>query len=626
MRIFLSYASEDRAAAEPLALLLRGEGHTVFFDRDDLPPGGSYDARIRAAIRASDLLVFLVSPDSVAAGAYTLTELGIARRRWPHPAGRVLPVLLRPTPIETIPVYLRAVTLVEPEGNLAADVADAIDDAARRRRRKRALTVAVTIVALAAIAAAIALWQQARTRRDVVVTPQSIDRWKRGQSWESDRYVVRLDVWNGFDVPVDVNEIAAESQSSTHRLVTTYEVSGAAFLTAPPKKRTPWSIVLRWTRDGGPAPAAVHDGDVPAGARWRICWSARERRNCSEWQAWSPRGAFEPAATMEIPAALRKQLRSAVWTGRRFILGVADGRLLAVAPSLDFARAQVRQLRATATVMDAAEGRVAIGLRSPDEARLVDEETLQDVWTAGVPTGQNLSSEPASIAYDGETAWLVTKEDSGAVAFYHFEGSSLGRQQPLDEFDLRGIRLVDAPGAIYGVSSSTPHYIYRFPYTPPGTAIDTSKFEEPKLITYSGHDIDVVGCIDLFAPAEQSGSFYALACSFELIRFHFEGSRFVVEERLNGPAGYDPAVWEDRMLSVSGRTIVAGMTRYSPDYKPVESHVLLRDDQGVWRNLLTIPEMRVETLATNGAVTIAIFSDGHGTYDSFALRPPPAAP
>ena len=57
MRVFLSYASEDRNQAEAIYLSLRGQGHTVFFDRTDLPPGEEYDARIRRGIERSQLLV-----------------------------------------------------------------------------------------------------------------------------------------------------------------------------------------------------------------------------------------------------------------------------------------------------------------------------------------------------------------------------------------------------------------------------------------------------------------------------------------------------------------------------------------------------------------------------------------
>ena len=52
MRIFISYASEDRSAAEAVVLSLRGAGHQVFFDRTDLPAGETYDVRILDAIEA----------------------------------------------------------------------------------------------------------------------------------------------------------------------------------------------------------------------------------------------------------------------------------------------------------------------------------------------------------------------------------------------------------------------------------------------------------------------------------------------------------------------------------------------------------------------------------------------
>ena len=91
MKIFLSYPSQDRELVEPIYLALRAQGHKVFFDRAELPPGEEYDNRIRAAIESADLLIFILSPNAVDAGSYTLTELEIARKTWEHPAGRVLP-------------------------------------------------------------------------------------------------------------------------------------------------------------------------------------------------------------------------------------------------------------------------------------------------------------------------------------------------------------------------------------------------------------------------------------------------------------------------------------------------------------------------------------------------------
>jgi len=142
MRLFLSYASEDRKLVEPIYLALRAQGHTVFFDRTDLAAGEEYDARIREAIEKSQLFIFLVSPASLDAGSYTLTELGIAQKTWDHPSGKLLPVILRPTKLEQIPPYLKSVTLLEPEGNEAATVADAVHRIAIARRRTLLKTAA----------------------------------------------------------------------------------------------------------------------------------------------------------------------------------------------------------------------------------------------------------------------------------------------------------------------------------------------------------------------------------------------------------------------------------------------------------------------------------------------------
>jgi hypothetical protein len=126
MKIFLSYASENRQQAEEIQLALAGAGHEVFFDRQSLPAGGDYHARIKTSVDEADLFVFLISPDSVDAGGYTLTEMGYARSRWQHPRGHVLPVLLQPTDFKTIPAYLKSVTVLEPTGNIAAEVVAAV--------------------------------------------------------------------------------------------------------------------------------------------------------------------------------------------------------------------------------------------------------------------------------------------------------------------------------------------------------------------------------------------------------------------------------------------------------------------------------------------------------------------
>jgi formylglycine-generating enzyme required for sulfatase activity len=158
MQIFLSYASQDRNAAEAVRAALAAAGDDVFFDREDLPPGEAFNQRIERAIAAADVIVFLLSPDAVDAGSYTLTEVELARARHPNPAGRVLPVLLRPVAFAQLPAYLTSVTVLQPKGNVAAEVAAEVERLAGRSRRRSlglGALAALAIAAVAAIAAAL---------------------------------------------------------------------------------------------------------------------------------------------------------------------------------------------------------------------------------------------------------------------------------------------------------------------------------------------------------------------------------------------------------------------------------------------------------------------------------------
>ena len=152
MRVFISYAQQDRDLADRVAHSIRGRGHTVFLDRTDLPPGDNFEEQIESAIGNSTLLVFLISPDSVAEGRFTLTELKIAQTRWKSAKNRVLPVMIRPTPLPTVPNYLRAVTILTPEGNAPAEIAREVDRLAKRwTRLTRPVATFATLMGFAAI-------------------------------------------------------------------------------------------------------------------------------------------------------------------------------------------------------------------------------------------------------------------------------------------------------------------------------------------------------------------------------------------------------------------------------------------------------------------------------------------
>jgi formylglycine-generating enzyme required for sulfatase activity len=157
MRIFLSYASEDRPSADEVRIALEGDGHDVYFDREDSVPGEEFHTRIRRGIEQSDLVVFLVTPKALDAGSYTLTELSIAEKTWPVPDGRILPVLLQKVDVHELPVYLRSVTFLETPGNVPGDIAYAVSRIARERRRRRLRKIAPIAVAVV-LAAGAAAW------------------------------------------------------------------------------------------------------------------------------------------------------------------------------------------------------------------------------------------------------------------------------------------------------------------------------------------------------------------------------------------------------------------------------------------------------------------------------------
>ena len=155
MKIFLSYASQDRVIAEAINRALLEQGHNVFFDREDLPAGEEFHIQIRRAIERADLFVFLVSEEAIDPGSYTLNELDIAEKTLKQASGRLLPVLLRPMAIDRLPAFVKSVTLLDSPGNVAAAVADAVHRMASKRRRRLLWKLGGVASAVALIAACV---------------------------------------------------------------------------------------------------------------------------------------------------------------------------------------------------------------------------------------------------------------------------------------------------------------------------------------------------------------------------------------------------------------------------------------------------------------------------------------
>ena len=73
-KIFLSYASEDRASARDIYERLQERGHQPWMDKIDLLPGQRWEQEIPKAIRGSDFILIFFSKQSVNKRGYVQRE------------------------------------------------------------------------------------------------------------------------------------------------------------------------------------------------------------------------------------------------------------------------------------------------------------------------------------------------------------------------------------------------------------------------------------------------------------------------------------------------------------------------------------------------------------------------
>jgi TIR domain len=152
LRIFISYSSESLPIAEEIAQHLKNAGHSVFFDKDSLPPAADYNHSIRAAMRMSDRAIFVLTKEALAPGKYVLSELDFAKARWPSPAGRVYSVIVdRNFLPQDLPVYLRSIQAMTPRGNATTEIGAAIEQS-RQIAGICWSCLAVTVLLVAALA------------------------------------------------------------------------------------------------------------------------------------------------------------------------------------------------------------------------------------------------------------------------------------------------------------------------------------------------------------------------------------------------------------------------------------------------------------------------------------------
>lgn len=130
--IFLSHQPELESQAQEIAASIEAHGHRVL--RSGLSRTGDAGQRLTPPdmIERSQAYIFLITPQSIAPGTRTMSELQLAQAKWPVPDDHVLPVAVARTRLSDIPAYLRAVEILQPRGSLGVEIAAQIDRVAGR--------------------------------------------------------------------------------------------------------------------------------------------------------------------------------------------------------------------------------------------------------------------------------------------------------------------------------------------------------------------------------------------------------------------------------------------------------------------------------------------------------------
>ena len=553
MKIFLSYASEDRDMAEAVVHSLRGRKHTVFLDRSDLPPGGSYEDRIEAAIQASDVLVFLISRHSVARGRFTLTELAIAERRWPHADGRVLPVRINSDAVsmDEIPTYLRAVTILEPAGNIAAETAIAVSALATPWLKRPTIVGGALAITAAAI---FALWSMVPGSSVVVTTlpPVSLE---PGYLDVPARVLLRYKVANQGRTTAELRGLEPVS-----------DPPGALSLSRgydDPTTVGPDQLLPDEVR--GNQFWAELAADAPDTFSYKICAKVVDSGvHCSVTSLWRLTSGIESVGewgthtSFRLPVEISTKATAVVHDGEDFLLTTrSPAQIHRISSSGEIVASA--ELPAEPVALSSGPHGLLVGTQGPDlllrlNADLV-ETARHEIALSPTVSGtfeDPISTRTVSIAQDAEQIALITRGGAAASALL-FVSSDLREIRLPDyfadiEFDLRDMRLsADAASrGFWGTQTNT-------------TPASLYSLHPDTVHVFSGHDYDVVACAsDVLAVHD---GLLIPDCDGNLVKLDVTNNRLSIKNRLGRLRDFPASVgtWSTVSLAASDELLVAAV-------------------------------------------------------------------
>ena len=94
MRLFVSYSRHDATTVHRIVAALEAQGHDVWIDTDDIRGSERWRSSVAAAIRASDVVLLVVSPAAMASSSVE-REISVAA----EDSLRIVPVVIETAPI-----------------------------------------------------------------------------------------------------------------------------------------------------------------------------------------------------------------------------------------------------------------------------------------------------------------------------------------------------------------------------------------------------------------------------------------------------------------------------------------------------------------------------------------------
>lgn len=548
MRIFLSYASERRDLAEQIADSIRARGHSVFFDRDDLPAGETYEDQIEKAIQRSGLFVFLISPESVADRRFTRTELLIAKRKWATAKKRVLPVMIAETKIEDIPSYLKTVSILEPEGSIPAETAVAVQELIRPWKRRAYITAA----SAAAVAAGYGAWtfQQQITEDpwQIEALPNAPEQRALFGAGPIDR--LGFKITNDSAAPKLILSVDLKVEPSG-ALEIISQVDALAYVGNPIERSRPFEGHF----DVQPPESELEQ------ITYSICFMVEDgAEQCSSSQEYvrhAP-GSYPYGNADNLPEAWSADIQQVELSEDDAFL-VATGREVIRLDAADFDLWEGLWEGESITEMHSGPFGVILGILDKDlSAKLLrlDLSTgLSRQLTISFPSdlsgtfGEPISTRVTQISNDENVIWVMTGDGNGAegIAYTTEQFEQLTVPPYFDEisFDLQHLNLRAGTEWIYsGNVGVVPSDLI---------ALSINAYRE-----VSGHDIDTVSCVS--DVLQVSTDLLVHNCDGDVLRAKWEGDRFVTGAELARLPGYqnDEVNWPEVMFFKNPEELLFG--------------------------------------------------------------------